>query len=308
MKLNQLEALIAVADGYGIAGAANKLNISQPAITKSLRNLEEDVGVALLDRSEYRLKLTTYGEILLNRARAISTEVEKARLDIRLMQERNQQLLLYNSSPGPMPLLIPNGLQRAHEKMPGLLVEFAGELIGSTETKYGGLAQGLYDLLIYPVEKTHNVDNFICQPLMDIKLIVKARKGHPATKLRKPSLQELRKFAWLSPSKVGLPNRIIEEAFAYAGVKCPDMLLPLPLRSMIFAYLRNTDFLAFVPSHPAIDEEDTHEFLTIDADIPLMGWTLHLLQRKSSIPSKGMNTFITELKTIVTEAESSQMK
>ena len=172
MKLNQLEALVAIADGRGIAGAAKKLGISQPAITKSLSNLEHDLGVDLFDRSEYRLKLSKFGEKLLPRARAISSEMKMAYREIQLLKETGQEVIRFNGAPGVMPRLIPQACQRARKTLPGFIIDFCGEISAVDKRKFNDLAEGVYDLLIYPIEKNDNLDGFKYEPLLDINLVL----------------------------------------------------------------------------------------------------------------------------------------
>ena len=306
MKLNQLEALIAIADKQGIAGAAEKLNVSQPAITKSLSSLENELGVDLLDRSAYRLKLNAYGEMLLTHARAIAAESEQAVSNIQRMRDKGQQTIRVNCPPGIMPTLIPLALQRARKKIPGLIFELEGPLIASPESKYRGLSEGDYDLLIYATEDTHDTENFDCELLIeDVQMIILASKDHPALKLDKPSLKELVDFDWVSSSKTGPSHKLLQNAFAAEGVKIPDSMLFLPLADMIYSLLQHGEYLAFVAYHPAIVEE--LEFRVIDADFPNQQLSVSLLQRKTSNPSKAMQIFIEELKQVALLAKQGKL-
>jgi LysR family transcriptional regulator of abg operon len=302
VKLNQLEALIAIADGQGIAGAAKKLNISQPAITKSLSNLEHDLGVDLLDRSEYRLKLTPFGEKLLPRARAISSEITMAYRDIQLLKETGQEVIRLNGSPGVMPRLIPQVMQRVRKTLPGFSIGFFGEVSAVDEKKFTDLAEGVYDLLIYPVEKTDNLEGFKYEPVMDVKLVVMASKGHPAIKLEKPSLNDLIQYDWLMPAKAGIPVRLIDNAFLDACKRLPQKKLGLPVRQMLFTFLNTGEYLAFVPYHPSIMEDESADLPILNVDMPPIGWTLYTIQRASSAPSVVMDLFLATLKDTIKES------
>ncbi len=309
MKLNQLEALIAIADRQGIAGAADKLNVSQPAITKSLSSLEQELGVALLDRSGYRLKLSVFGEALLLRARAISAEVSKAREDIAMLRDQKQHMIRFNGTPGTMPILIPESIKKARKVIPHLNIEFIGEINSGPAIKYKELAEGLYDLLIYTFDADHETYNydFAYEPLLEVRVLVLANKNHPATHLSQPSLDDLSHFEWLFPSgKDTLPYKTIRQAFLNANATFPESVLPLPTRQMIFSFLKDSDYLAFVPYHPAIADRELEEFTVIDVDCVPFGWWLYIFNRKSTVLSEGMTTFIESMKTVVRDAESNK--
>ena len=86
MKLQQLEVLVAVAESGGIRAASRHLNLSQAAVTKAMRLLEQEAGVPLLIRKARGITLTEPGQRLLARARVVSRQVSLAREDLRQSQ------------------------------------------------------------------------------------------------------------------------------------------------------------------------------------------------------------------------------
>ncbi|MCZ6887029.1 MAG: LysR family transcriptional regulator, partial [Gammaproteobacteria bacterium] len=83
MQWNELIAFVAVAEQKSFSKAAEILNLTQPAVSKRVRTLEDDVGVKLFDRVSRRVHLTDAGRVLLPRARALLLNVEDTR---RLLQ------------------------------------------------------------------------------------------------------------------------------------------------------------------------------------------------------------------------------
>lgn len=86
MKNHQLKALVQVAESGSIRAAARTMNLCQSALTKSLRELEEEVGVELLLRSYKGIEFTDAGHILLTRARLALSLLDKAQEEIALQQ------------------------------------------------------------------------------------------------------------------------------------------------------------------------------------------------------------------------------
>ena len=78
MRIQQFREFIAIAESGSLRMAAIRLGIAQPALTKRIRSLEEEVGVPLFSRSTLGVKLTQYGEALLPRARHIASELGHA--------------------------------------------------------------------------------------------------------------------------------------------------------------------------------------------------------------------------------------
>ena len=82
MKPNQLLAFVAVVEQMSIRGAARTLGISQPAVTKIVRELEREVGAPLVERSVKGVRLTPYGEAFAPRARLLLSDMRRARDEI----------------------------------------------------------------------------------------------------------------------------------------------------------------------------------------------------------------------------------
>lgn len=82
VEIRQLTALVAVADAGSVTAAARLLHVVQPAVTRQVRTLEEELGVALFSRTRHGMTLTAEGELLVERARRALAELEQARLEI----------------------------------------------------------------------------------------------------------------------------------------------------------------------------------------------------------------------------------
>ena len=77
MKLHQLRAMLAISESGSIQEASRLLHISQPALSKGIKELEAELGVPLLIRSNRGITVTEYGERLVRRARLILEEVRR---------------------------------------------------------------------------------------------------------------------------------------------------------------------------------------------------------------------------------------
>src|SRR6266567_1293196 len=78
IELRHLRAFVAVADELNFGRAAARLYLSQPALSRQIRNLERLVGCDLLRRSTHRVELTLAGEALLDRARRLLGDLDDA--------------------------------------------------------------------------------------------------------------------------------------------------------------------------------------------------------------------------------------
>ena len=90
MELRHLRYFVGVAETENVSRAALKLHISQPALSRQVRDLEEEVGLALLKRAGKTVRLTDAGRLFLNEARAVLERTDAALHNVRSAEEQRQ--------------------------------------------------------------------------------------------------------------------------------------------------------------------------------------------------------------------------
>src|SRR3954465_14315728 len=83
LDLKQLRALITVAEVGSVTRAAELLHLVQPAVTRQIRTLEQELGVPLFERTRQGMRITEAGAIVVERARRALTELDRARAEVR---------------------------------------------------------------------------------------------------------------------------------------------------------------------------------------------------------------------------------
>src|SRR5689334_1685913 len=120
MDLRQLRYLVALADERHLTRAAEREHIAQPALSQQIRRLEEEVGVALVERTTRRVSITEAGELLVARARRILSELNAAEAEL----EALRGILTGHRTVGGMHTVGPGdvaaGLAILHPPHPGL--------------------------------------------------------------------------------------------------------------------------------------------------------------------------------------------
>ncbi|MEP9416057.1 LysR substrate-binding domain-containing protein [Gordonia sp. VNQ95] len=133
MEIRQLQALIAVADTGSVTAAAKVLHIVQPAVTKQIQTLESELGVELFSRSRAGMTINPNGQQVLDRARRVLRELDRARDDVRSgdSSELRGQVTI-GLLPSTALLLAPRLVAAAADRYPGIRlrisVGYAGHL------------------------------------------------------------------------------------------------------------------------------------------------------------------------------------
>lgn len=275
------------------------MHVSVPAVTKAIANLESELGITLLDRSNYRVCLNTYGKQLVKHAHSIMTEVEEAKRSLRRIQEQTENQLHINVAPALMPELIPQAIIQLRKTFPDAIVDFSGYEPGRPDGGLTGLANGKFDLLIYPITKATDLSDFTWQPLARMTLRIVTAKNHPANTLKHPTLQQLRDYEWLIPSPVGPPFEAVKEMFYEHGAELPATLQSAPTRVMATRMLEDGQYIAALPCNDKLFQLDKERFTILDIDSSRYGWTHYILQRKTSVPRPVLEHFVSTLRDIM---------
>ncbi|RZF27912.1 LysR family transcriptional regulator [Paraburkholderia sp. UYCP14C] len=132
MDIKQLRALLAVAETGSVTRAAGLLHIVQPAVSRHLKLLEEDVGAPLFDRGRYGMELTEAGDILVEYARRALFELDRARAEIKPAMGTVSGVATIGLLPSTANLLAGALISAAKMRYPGirirLTVGYAGHL------------------------------------------------------------------------------------------------------------------------------------------------------------------------------------
>jgi LysR family transcriptional regulator, nitrogen assimilation regulatory protein len=134
MELKQLAALVTVADVGSVTKAARLLHLVQPAVTRQIRLLEEEVGVALFERTPQGMTPTPAGAAFVERARRALHELERARTEARPSSEQVTGLVTIGLLESVTDLLVQPLLAALEERYPGIEVRILTAYSGHLQT------------------------------------------------------------------------------------------------------------------------------------------------------------------------------
>ena len=123
MDLRSIQYFVQVADEGSITRTAGKIGIAQPALTRHIQHLEEELGTQLLTRLPRGVRLTTSGRDFLDYARTIVLDVSRAREHVRGKAKAARGTVVMGTSPTLAPLLLPGLVARAREQCPAVTLK-----------------------------------------------------------------------------------------------------------------------------------------------------------------------------------------
>ena len=120
-ELRHLRYFVAIAEELDITKAAARLNVSQPPLSRQIRDLEDELGVVLLERSPKEIRLTPAGKILFTEARKLLRHTAEAIRKVRAVPQASSLKLRVGYAPSPTaeilpaPCLLSKGLRRGRK-------------------------------------------------------------------------------------------------------------------------------------------------------------------------------------------------
>src|SRR5262249_38509542 len=215
MKLQDLHVLMTVVQAGSMRKAAALLNTSQPAISRSIADLEDAIGVRLLDRTPHGVEPTEYGRALLDGGAAMFDELRLAVKNIEFLADPTVgETYIGCSSPAAI-VIVATVIRRLSSRYPQMSFHIVEGDIGVLQQELSGrrieLAIGLG-----PVSD----EKMKSETLYLDRLLVVAGSRNKWSRQKQVRLADLIKEPWLLPTGTGMA-RLIADAFCASGVPPP---------------------------------------------------------------------------------------
>jgi len=176
MNLRHLEHWLALADTGSFSRAAEKLHITQSALSRSIQALEEDLGGPLVDRVGKKNELTPLGRSVLERARRIVHEAQELQQGAALLQQGGLGTLRVGLGSGPGAMLMTPWLVFMARHHPTVQVTVSR---GSTELQLTQLRERQLDALVADVRRVEAAPDLNVAHVVEMRAGFVCRQGHP---------------------------------------------------------------------------------------------------------------------------------
>lgn len=243
MTLQQVLDFLAVAQHGSLHAAARAAGQTQPALTKSLRRLEDDLGAPLFVRHAKGMQPTEFGRRFLAHAQRLAAEAQRARETMAQMVGERRGRVEYGISAAASVLLAPAAIKRFRRGYPDVELRCRS---GLYHTLAPALRDGGLDFLICPLPADLPDAQFAGQPLMHSQMVLVARRDHPLAGARR--LAELQHASFTVAAPPGMPGAGIYPLFERAGLGPPRIELHTDGLIDTAAFVFGSDCLALVPA------------------------------------------------------------
>lgn len=275
MNSVRLHRFLAIYKHRNFGRAADELNITQPALTKSIQHLEQELGVQLFSRSAQGVSPTMFGDALLVHARLIEAEFKNAEREIAILRGAIKGEVTVGVTPSVASDLMPRAFVKLQEDRPNIRLNI---IEGLMENHVPALRRGELDLVIGGWIRENHTD-LVSERLMSDEIMVFASEDHPLAELETVPWTALFDYPWVLPPQSQFWMQGVEASFARRGYKLPSAAAVTNSSGFVRAMLLRNLFLSALPARLLINDTRGGRIVALQVDGLQEHFEVHLSYR-----------------------------
>lgn len=240
----QLRAFLSIAKCGSLGLAAEALHVTQPALSRIVRRLEEQLGVQLFERRTTGMELTSFGHALLPHATVLSEEAAVAIEQINSLRGLGHGTLRIGAIGSVAIMVLPTVLERMLTQWPKLHVHITEAVEDLLEV---ALTNNAIDVAISgAIPESPDIVQVSKHNFTDRYAVISAA-SHPLQKRAKLTLADIVSVPWVMPSVEAEPRRQFNALIGRLGVTPPRIAVETRSPSVIKAMVARTNYLGWLP-------------------------------------------------------------
>lgn len=274
LRLQHLHLLLTLAQTGSLRASAQLLNVTQPALTKALRQLEDEFGTALVLRTPKGVRLAPAGELLAARAANVVRELARAREEVAWHTQHAEASVTVGVSPAVAIVLAPGALARFGARWPQVRVRVIDSLYPRVLAQ---VRAGELDLALGPLPLEGVGRDLVVQPLFDSQNVIAARRGHALANCSR--LDQLADAVWVLTGPAGGPGDPIHLHLEARGLPKPRVQLECESFSTLLALMPSLDVVGIMPLRFFDRYGPRTDLVQLPIEDELPRTTIHVLSR-----------------------------
>lgn len=253
LKLRHLVLVVAIADHGSVLRAAEHLHLAQPAVTRSLREVENFLGVDLFTRGPRGVTPTLFGDAFVEHARAVLAELRRAGERITGLADGEVGTVTIGTLLAGSNVLLPRAIAALKKDRPGITVIVQE---ATFDAQVPRLLDGEIDLILGRLNPIDDLRGLRQITLYGEPVLLVARRNHPARTLPDLGLADLLAYPWVLPLEQTALRTELEQVFRASGLTLPDNLVECTSVLTVRTLVRDTDMIAALPELVARTDAD----------------------------------------------------
>ena len=251
LRLRHLEIIAEVYDSRSILKASKRLNVTQPAVTKAVKDIETTLALQLFERTTRGLIPTVYGEIFARHAKTVLAQLRYAAEELENLRIGYSGHVTVGTVLAASASLLPEAVAMLKKERPAVAVTI---MDGTYDVLMPALMVGDIDMVLGRLPEMGRLPGLIYEEIHAEPICLAVRKGHPLAARKALTLADLVEEPWVFPVQESSLRRQIEKMFIEATLPLPRNVIASMSTLVNRVLLRKSDCIAILPYHVARDD------------------------------------------------------
>jgi DNA-binding transcriptional LysR family regulator len=263
LDIQQLKYFVHAVELRSVTDAAKAMSVTQPAVTKGLRKLEQELDAPLLERGPGGVKPTRYGRSFYDHARTMLKQLERGTAEILEMRGDAPAELTIGTTPSFVDALLPRSIAAFTQAWPNVRLKVIKDLSPALTAK---IRDGEIDLAFMLLGRRDAPAGLTYVPIADVEIVFVARQDHPLSRQPKVSAAQLAACRWLlleSPDVHGYFTSLFQQA----EMTAPQPAVLTNSMRLIKTTVMQTECVGFLPRHMVVTELRSGSLLELDTAV-----------------------------------------
>lgn len=288
----KLRAFLAVVDGGSLGRAASLANLSQPALSRLIRELEARFDQPLFERHTKGMALTAAGEALVPHARLLLFEMEQAQEMLASMKGLKRGTVRVGAVATIARSVLPPAVGALLEKAPGLRID----LLEAPDSRLvEALVDREIDFMIAAEIPANDEVETVAECRFDDVYSVFCAASHPLAPQGTVGIDALQAERWVMPKAGATPRALFEACFAEAGHRLPVIAVETGSIGAMIAFVANTRLLGWLPRPLLSGEQAGGAICLLHVDGLMIHRRFYVYRRRNGLLSQAAQQLLAEL-------------
>jgi molybdate transport repressor ModE-like protein len=265
LKLKQLRLLVAVGQYGSIQNAARELQVSQPAATKLIQNLELDFEVKLFERTNRGVIPTVFGQALIRHGKLIIAQVSNAAQELDDLNEGSSGRVVIGTLLAAAPNLLPKAIETVLTDRPNVAIKVVE---GTNDALMPALFSGEIDMIVGRLPAYRHRTKLIQETLFDDRVVAVAGKQHPLAGKKSVRFSQITPFGWILPPLETTLRRQVDQFFISQDQYVPPIIFESVSYLTNRSLFQSRDLIGLMPDHVVSHDIEHGLLVEIDWQVP----------------------------------------
>lgn len=292
MDSRRLRHFLAVYEHGTLGRAAAALHVTQPALSKSIRQLEQELKAKLFERTPSGVVATLHGQTLSLHAKVIEAEMRNAEREIAALSGAAKGTVTVGVTPSVAADLMPRIFMRLHAERPGISVKV---IEGLMENHAPALRRGELDVIVGGWMRGMHPD-LVTEIVLREQIMVFAGAHHPLVSRSSVALSSLLEFQWILPPHTQFWLDLFERTFVSSGLRPPVPAAVTNSANFIKTMLLRDSYLSALPGQLVLNERQAGTIVPLSVAGMDIAMDITATYRKRDVHPGVFNAFMSALK------------